>query len=143
MESTLQKRTYRVYPTLFVFVFITLLAAFILVGCARSTATGGAVVGETSMSPLDIFAKCLTDSGVKMYGAYWCPHCQNQKAMFGESWKYINYVECAIPNERGQTKECTKAGIMAYPTWVFGDGSRVSGEQTFAQLASKSGCKLP
>jgi len=25
------------------------------------------------------FAKCLTENGAKMYGAYWCTHCENQK----------------------------------------------------------------
>jgi len=27
----------------------------------------------------DDFAKCLTQNGVKFYGTYWCPHCNNQK----------------------------------------------------------------
>ena len=33
----------------------------------------------------DAFARCLKDRQVKMYGAYWCPHCAEQKEMFGES----------------------------------------------------------
>src|SRR3989344_3569664 len=35
----------------------------------------------------DPFAQCLTDNGAKMFGAYWCPHCSDQKKMFGSSWK--------------------------------------------------------
>ena len=30
-------------------------------------------------------AEHLTNSGAKMYGAFWCPHCQQQKAIFGRS----------------------------------------------------------
>src|SRR4030067_3694469 len=77
--------------------------------------------------PFDALAKCLTEKGVKMYGTWWCPHCQNQKKTFGSSWKYINYVECAI-GQSGQTKECKDAGIQSYPTWNFPDGKRETGE---------------
>ena len=90
----------------------------------------------------DSFAKCLTDNEVKFYGAYWCPHCTNQKEMFGKSFKYINSVECSLPNNAGQTKECTDAGIKGYPTWEFKDKQRMSGELSFEQLSQLSGCKL-
>ena len=33
----------------------------------------------------DAFAQCLKTQGVLFYGAFWCPHCQNQKALFGFS----------------------------------------------------------
>jgi len=50
----------------------------------------------------DTFAKCLTDRHVLMYGAYWCPHCAEQKEKFGDSFRYAPYVECGIPgNLRG------------------------------------------
>lgn len=34
---------------------------------------------------LDTFAQCLKEKDSTFYGAFWCPHCQNQKAMFGKS----------------------------------------------------------
>ncbi len=42
------------------------------------------------------FARCLTDRQVKMYGAYWCPHCAEQKEMFGESFalRAVRRVRC-------------------------------------------------
>lgn len=89
------------------------------------------------------FAQCVTDSGATMYGTYWCGHCKAQKEAFGDSFDKINYVECAIPNVQGQTEECRDAGIEGYPTWVFGDGSRVSGEMTLGRIAELTGCKLP
>ncbi len=77
-----------------------------------------------------------------MYGAFWCPHCQNQKEMFGDSWKYVNSIECSTPDGRGQVEVCQQAGITGYPTWEFQDGSRVAGEITLTGLSQKSGCKL-
>lgn len=90
----------------------------------------------------DNFAKCLTEKGVKMYGAYWCPHCQNEEKLFGSSWKYVTYVECSLPDMGGETQACSKAGIAGYPTWEFGNGERVSGEMPLQQLSEKSGCVL-
>jgi len=90
--------------------------------------------------PLDALAKCLSQKGVKMYGAWWCPHCQNQKKTFGSSWKYINYVECAI-GQSGQTKECKDEKIEGYPTWILPDGKRLTGEQSPQSLGSAVGCK--
>lgn len=86
-------------------------------------------------------ARCLTDKGVKMYGAYWCPHCARQKEAFGPSFKYVHYVECAVPgNRREQTEICKKEGISGYPTWEFADGTRKSGELTLSDLARQAGC---
>lgn len=92
-------------------------------------------------SPLDNFAQCLTDSGVKMYGADWCPHCQNQKKLFSSAFKFIDYTECAVPsNPRQQAKACSDADISGYPTWVFANGQRIEGEASFEDLSKISGC---
>ena len=91
----------------------------------------------------DAFAQCLTENGVKMFGAYWCPHCLNQKKEFGKSWQYVTYVECSLPGGQGQTEVCSKEGIKGYPTWEFANGERVSGEVPFPELSQKSGCPLP
>ncbi len=98
--------------------------------------------GSQAPGSYDDFAKCLTDNGVRMYGAYWCPHCQNQEKMFGESWKYVTSIECSLPNAAGQTPECSSAGIKGYPTWEFSDGSRIEGEMPLQRLGEKSGCSL-
>lgn len=90
----------------------------------------------------DAFAQCLTEHNVKMYGAYWCPHCLNQKEDFGKSWQYVNYIECSLPGNQGQTEICATAGITGYPTWEFGDGSRLSGEVPLSTLSRMSGCSL-
>ncbi len=94
-------------------------------------------------SPYDDFAQCLTDKGTKMYGAYWCPHCQAQKALFGGSWDKVNYVECAIPNSNSQTAACNAAGIKSYPTWEFADGNKIPAELSLQQLSTFTECPLP
>lgn len=100
-------------------------------------------VNSSRASPYDSFAQCITDSGTKMYGAYWCPHCQEQKKLFGSSWDKVNYVECAIPNSNQQTQACITAGIKSYPTWVFPDGKSISAELSLEQLSTFTGCELP
>ena len=115
-----------------IFLFV---AGLLVAGCA--TTTGNVV----KSSKYGAFAQCMTNSGVKMYGAYWCPHCNNQKEMFGDSWQYINYIECSLPNRAGQTQFCNDAGIRAYPTWEF-IGQRIEGELTLEQLSQLSGCQL-
>ncbi|MBI3034652.1 hypothetical protein HYY72_05840 [Candidatus Woesearchaeota archaeon] len=90
----------------------------------------------------DKLASCLSEKDVKMYGAYWCPHCASQKEMFGSSFDKISYVECSLPNRGGQTEICKEKNIESYPTWEFADGSRLVGEQTTEKLAEKTGCQL-
>jgi len=90
----------------------------------------------------DTFAQCLSDAGAKFYGAYWCPHCQDQKKLFDNSSK-IPYIECSTPNGQEQLKICKDAGITGYPTWKFGDGSVEDGNQTLEKLSEKTSCPLP
>jgi hypothetical protein len=94
-------------------------------------------------NPLDSFAACLGEKGASFYGAFWCPHCAEQKKLFGTSVKYLPYKECSTPDSKGQTQLCIDAGISSYPTWQYADGSRTTGVQELATLAAKTGCPLP
>lgn len=89
---------------------------------------------------LDTFAQCITDSGAKFYGAYWCPHCQAQKNAFGKSAKLLPYIECSTPDGKGQLDVCKQAGVTGYPTWIFADGTQASGEVPLKNLAEKTNC---
>lgn len=93
-----------------------------------------------SAGPYDTFAKCLTQEGAKFYGASWCPHCTQQKAMFKDSLNYVHYVECA-KSGGGQTAECNAVGIEAYPTWII-NGQKYLGAKTLEELAQLTGCGL-
>lgn len=92
---------------------------------------------------LDTFAECLKDKGAVFYGAFWCPHCQNQKEMFGRSVRFLNYVECSTPDGNAQLQICKDKKIDGYPTWEFADGSREGGEVALTKLAEKTKCELP
>jgi len=98
---------------------------------------------QKPVSTLDSFAQCLRTKGAKMYGAWWCPHCADQKESFGYAFQYVNYVECSPPGERTMNDTCKQAGIKNFPTWQYPDGSRVEGVQPLDVLAHKTGCKLP
>jgi Thioredoxin len=91
----------------------------------------------------DTFASCIASSGATFYGAFWCPHCQAQKAEFGSSAHLLPYVECSLPDASGQNQLCNDKGISGYPTWVFKDNTTSTGEQPLATLAQKTGCVLP
>jgi hypothetical protein len=93
-------------------------------------------------SSYDGFADCLRESGALMYGAYWCPHCAEQKAMFKGSKDKIPYVECSLPNRAGQTQVCKDAGITSYPTWDFKDVGAIRGKLTLDELSQVSGCPI-
>ena len=91
---------------------------------------------------LDDFAKCVSASGTKFYGAFWCVHCQNQKKLFGRSEKHLPYIECSTPDSNNRLKICEDAKIIAYPTWEFKDSSRLTGELTLQDLAQKTNCEV-
>jgi hypothetical protein len=64
------------------FLILLLCAPLFLAGCSRQP------------SRYDTFADCLTESGAKMYGTDWCPHCKNQKKLFGSSFDKVDYINC-------------------------------------------------
>lgn len=101
------------------------------------------IIPSTVSSNYDTFATCLKDKGVTFYGTFWCPHCKNQKNLFGSSASLLPYVECSTADGLGQTQICKDKNIQGYPTWVFADGTSLSGEQTLATLSSKTSCTLP
>ncbi len=106
---------------------------------------GIVLLSKRSKEPgkLDQFVGCLKDRDAVFYGAFWCPHCQNQKKLFGNSQKFLSYVECSTPDGSGQLPICKEKGISAYPTWEFSDDSKESGELSLEFLSNKTGCELP
>jgi uncharacterized membrane protein/glutaredoxin len=82
-------------------------------------------------------ARHLRDTGAVMYGAHWCPHCSEQKALFGAAAKDIPYVECAADTVNGRPDLCEKAGVKVFPTWVIG-AERREGVQSLSALSTLS-----
>lgn len=75
----------------------------------------------------DSFAKCLAEKGAVMYGEDWCKYTNAQKAMFGKSFKYVNYY--------------VKPGLQIRPTWVI-DGKTYETVQSFERLSALTGCEI-
>lgn len=103
---------------------------------------GSMIYRSRAPGDLDAFASCLAEKKAVFYGAFWCPHCQRQKKLFGRSERLLPYVECSLPSGQGQTRECADKNITGYPTWMFADDSRETGELSLQRLAEKTGCPL-
>lgn len=88
---------------------------------------------------LQALAMHLTEKGAKFYGAYWCPRCQEQKALFKASADRLPYVECSSGG-RGSplTAPCVANDIRSYPTWIINE-KRYTGLQTPRTLAGAAG----
>jgi len=87
-------------------------------------------------------AKYLKESGAKMYGAFWCSHCLDQKEEFGKDTE-LPYVECFPDGWQKGTeiaKVCADAKVKGFPTWVI-NGKTLEGDKTLEELAKESGFK--
>lgn len=113
-----------------------LAAAFLLWGYAASAPAAP----ETTYA--DGLARHLTATGVKLYGAYWCPHCTDQKEMFGKAAGQLPYIECDRRSPIGKPAVCAAAGIRAFPTWDIG-GKRYEGVLSLEELARLTGYAPP
>lgn len=120
-----------------VVIFWLVLAALIVAG------VGASFFISARPGQLDPFTQCLKDKGVEFYGAFWCPHCQATKRMFGSSAKLLPYIECSTPDGQDQLQICKDKKIEQYPTWVFPDGKILTGEHTLQELSDASSCPLP
>jgi len=112
----------------------------ILIGILVVAILGGIIWYSSKPGKYDDFATCIKNSGATFYGAFWCPHCQEQKALFGKSAAKLPYLECSTPDGQGQTEACKEKKIDGYPTWETKDGVRKSGALTFAELTEFTGC---
>jgi uncharacterized membrane protein/glutaredoxin len=116
-------------------------------GGAKGSVAGSAspvAAVATASGPSEIaLAQHLTKIGAKMYGAYWCPHCHEQKNLFGQqAVAQMPYVECDPGGANAKPEICQSEGVKGYPTWKV-NGQTVSGVQTLQQLADMSGYQGP
>jgi len=78
---------------------------------------GPAITTLSGESELQL-ARHLTSIGAKMYAAYWCPHCHDQKQLFGrQALALLTIVECAPDGRNSQTALCQEKKIEGFPTW--------------------------
>ena len=115
---------------------------------AASVSTPGIVAPAvtTTSGPAQLaLARHLREIGAKEYGAYWCPHCHDQKMLFGkEAAALIDYIECDPrgQNSRAQICQAAAANVKGFPTWEI-KGQFYSGTQSLEKLADLSGYTGP
>ena len=115
---------------------------------AASVSTPGIVAPTvtTTSGPAQLaLVRHLREIGAKEYGAYWCPHCHDQKMLFGkEAAALIDYVECDPKgqNSRAQMCQAAAANVKGFPTWEI-KGQFYSGTQSLEKLADLSGYTGP
>lgn len=92
----------------------------------------------------DALAQCLTEKGMRMYSSIYCASCRSQEKSFGESFQYIDNVECHPKGENPQTELCLERGLKDTPTWILEkDGvevKRLQGYRKLKTLAEFAGC---
>lgn len=128
--------------------------AALLIACSLSlvgvVATASAQTGERAAPQLaqakaagassaqqQALANHLKARGAQFFGAWWCPACTQQKALFGkEAGARLPYVECT--DAKG-SQICSAAGVRAFPTWDMPGKPRLVGVQSVEELARWSG----
>lgn len=114
--------------------------ALVIVGVLHLHYSG---VFDPSAGPEDprlrALAQHLQDTDARFYGAYWCPHCNEQKKLFGASADRLPYVECTPDGRNGPVAvTCATNDINQYPTWII-DGRRFPRVLEPRELARYSG----
>ncbi|KAJ1627926.1 hypothetical protein T492DRAFT_841987 [Pavlovales sp. CCMP2436] len=106
-------------------------------GRGKTVYTPSRVFDSSTPQALEL-AKHLKREGATFYGAFWCPHCRNQRRYFGkEALGFVNYVECDARGIGSKANVCARAAVDGYPTWMIGK-KRISGERSLADLAQFS-----
>ncbi|MFM9109407.1 MAG: vitamin K epoxide reductase family protein [Prochlorococcaceae cyanobacterium] len=96
-------------------------------------------VTSTSSPEAIALAEHLTRSGAVIYTAYWCPHCHEQKELFGkQATAKLTVIECAPDGVNSQKALCDSKKLEGFPTWDI-NGTLDSGVKPLARLAELSG----
>ena len=132
-------------------VIVALLVGMVGLGWAASVDRPAAVRGA-GVPPLVVaisspeaiaLAEHLSSTGAVMYTAYWCPHCHEQKELFGkEASAKLGLVECAADGQNSQKSLCDTKAIEGFPTWEI-NGKLDSGVKSLADLGRLSGYAGP
>jgi uncharacterized membrane protein len=91
-------------------------------------------ISTTSSSRALELSTNLQALNAKMYGAYWCSHCFEQKERLGrEAMSKIPYIECSQDGVNSQNAMCKARKLPGYPTWEI-NGKLYPGDQEIDEL---------
>lgn len=100
---------------------------------------------DKDQANLDNLAKCINEKEINMYGSFRCGSCAKTRKMFGESFQYINEIECHPQGHNSQFELCSEKKIDGTPTFILEpDGEevkRIVGFHDIEQLKEFSGCE--
>jgi glutaredoxin len=108
--------------------------AFVIITWSGYGAQGSGAVEYLGQTASAEFASCLTEKGAVFYGTNSCPHCKDQKAMFGDSFSEVTFIDCEASRQL-----CRLAGVTAYPTWII-NGEKYTGTRSLETLGALAGC---
>jgi len=110
----------------------TLLAS---TGTAKSYAENAPPRITTKSSPAALaLASDLNSLDARMFGAFWCSHCFDQKQALGkEAMQTVPYIECDREGYKNQRDVCKEREVPGYPTWEIG-GKLFPGEKSVEEL---------
>jgi len=94
---------------------------------------------EEDLKKLAEFSSCLSEKGLKIYGANWCGWTERLVVDTLGGFDIVGeaYVECTEEEEL-----CKKEGVTGYPTIKL-NGELYSGERTLEALGEATGCSVP
>lgn len=98
------------------------------------------LINDTLNDDVAKLATCLTEKGFRMYGSATCGACASQKALFGEDFDKVDYVECLQNAPNSRTEECILAGLVAVPTWEANGVLLDPGVITLEDLKEEADC---
>ena len=119
----MEKKTINSIVTIVVILGAVLIALFII----HANATGKAI--QSGSLPEDT-AKYIGENSV-VYVQPGCHFCEEQEAMFGDKWQYINATNLTYD-------VATQQGITGTPTWVI-NGQKYPGVQSIETLEQLTG----
>lgn len=78
-------------------------------------------------------AKCIANKST-LYVQLGCHACKTQEEIFGDSYKYLDTVDCFYEQDK-----CVEKDITATPTWVI-NGERYTGYKQIDKLKELADC---
>jgi len=91
------------------------------------------ITGSSSPQALAIATR-LQRLDAKMFGAYWCSHCNNQKQVLGHpAVDKFPYIECDKDGVGSQVDLCKARKVPGFPTWEI-RGKLYPGEKDLSEL---------